>query len=77
MAQRILIKKGSEGSSSTIEGGPLTVPFHTLLVNEPGEGEGDFVLTAEMLLHDLAECVWDAIENTEMIKAKERNNYQN
>jgi predicted Zn-dependent protease len=28
-------------------------------------------------LHDLAECVWDAIENTEMIKAKERNNYQN
>jgi hypothetical protein len=27
-------------------------------------------------LHDLAECVWDAIENTEMIKAKERNNYQ-
>jgi hypothetical protein len=76
MAQRILIKKGRDGSSPTIEGGPLTVPFHTLLLNEPGEGEGDFVLTAEMLLHDLAECVWDAIENTEMIKAKERNNYQ-
>lgn len=76
IAQRILIKKGRDGSSPTIEGGPLTVPFHTLLLDEPGEGEGDFVLTAKMLLHDLAECVWDAIEDTEMIKAKEMNNHQ-
>jgi hypothetical protein len=45
-------------------------------LNEPGEGEGDFVLTDDMLLHDLADCVWDAIDNAEMIKTKERSNDQ-
>ncbi|KAJ5890447.1 uncharacterized protein N7473_006675 [Penicillium subrubescens] len=63
LTQRILIKEGRDGSGPTIEGGPLTVPFHTLLLKEPGEGEGDFVFTADMLLNDLADCVWDAIEN--------------
>ncbi|KAJ5178137.1 uncharacterized protein N7500_000836 [Penicillium coprophilum] len=76
MNQRILIKKGRDGASPTIEGGPLTVPFHNLLLDEPGEGEGDFVFTAEMLLHDLAEPVWNAIEDAEMIKAKERNTHR-
>lgn len=74
MTQRILMKRGRNGSSPTIKGAPLTVPFRTLLLDEAGEGEGDFVLTAEMLLHDLGECVWDAIDDAEMIKAKERNN---
>ncbi|KAF3385191.1 hypothetical protein F1880_001825 [Penicillium rolfsii] len=77
MTQRILIKKGRDGSGPTIEGGPLTVPFHTLLLKEPGEGEGDFVFTADMLLHDLADEIWDAIENAEFIKAKKRSNDQN
>ncbi|KAJ5607352.1 hypothetical protein N7537_003971 [Penicillium hordei] len=75
MTQRILITRGRDGSSPTIEGEPLTIPFHTLLLDEPGEGEGDFVFTAEMLLHDLAEPVWDAIDDAEMIKAKKRNNH--
>lgn len=75
MAQRILIKRGRDGSSPTVEGGPLTIPFYALLLDEPGEGEGDFVLTAEMLLHDLAEPVWDSIDDAEMIKAKKRNNH--
>jgi hypothetical protein len=75
MTQRILITRGKDGSSPTIIGGPLTIPFHTLLLDEPGEGEGDFVFTAEMLLHDLAEPVWDAIYDAETIKAKERNNH--
>lgn len=74
MAQRILMKRGRNGSSPTVEGAPLTIPFQTMLLDEPGEGEGDFVLTAEMLLHDLGECVWDAIDDAEMIKAKEGNN---
>lgn len=75
MTQRILIKKGRNGSNPSIEGGPLTIPFHALLLNQPGEGEGDFVFTAEMLLHDLAERVWDAIDDAETIKTKKRENH--
>lgn len=74
ITQRILITRGRNGSSPTIEGEPLIIPFQTLLLNEPGEGEGDFVFTAEMLLRDLAEPVWDAIDDAETIKAKKRNN---
>ncbi|KAJ5954396.1 hypothetical protein N7501_008675 [Penicillium viridicatum] len=74
MTRRILITRGRDGSSHTIEGEPLTIPFHTLLLDEPGEGEGDFVFTAEMLLQDLAEPIWDAIDQAEAIKAKKRNN---
>ena len=72
IAQRVLFKRGRDGSGPTIDGEGLTIPFHTLLLDEPGEGEGDFVLTAEMLLHDLAERVWDAIEDAERIQAKKR-----
>lgn len=75
MTQRILIKKGRNGSNPSIEGGPLTIPFHALLLNQLGEGEGDFVFTAEMLLHDLAERVWDAIDDVETIKTKKRENH--
>jgi hypothetical protein len=74
MTRRIRFTRGRDGSSPTIEGEPLTIPFHTLLLDEPGEGEGDFVFTAEMLLHGLAERVWDAIDDAEMFKAKKRNN---
>lgn len=42
MTQRILITRSKNGSSPTIEGDPLTIPFHTLLLNEPGQGEDDF-----------------------------------
>lgn len=75
MTRKILITRGRDGSSPTIKGGPLTIPFHTLLLDEPGEGEGDFVFTTEMLLHDLAEPIWDAIDDAEMIKAKKSNNH--
>ena len=75
MTQRILIKRGRNGSNPSIEGDHLTIPFHALLFNQPGEGEGDFVFTAEMLLHDLAERVWDAIDDVETIKTKKRENH--
>lgn len=70
IAQRVLFKRGRDGSAPTIKGEGLTIPFHTLLSDEPGVGERDFVLTAEMLLHDLAERVWDAIDDAETIQAK-------
>lgn len=71
VAQRVLLKRGRDGSGPTIEGEGLIIPFHTLLEDDPGDGQSDFVLTAEMLLHDLAERVWDAIDDAEMIQAKE------
>ncbi|KAJ5086745.1 hypothetical protein NUU61_008052 [Penicillium alfredii] len=71
VAQRVLFKRGRDESGSAIEGGGLTIPFHTLFLDEPGEGERDFVLTVDMLLLHLAGCVWDAIDDEE-IKARER-----
>jgi hypothetical protein len=71
VAQRVLLKRGRDGAGPTIEGEGLTIPFHTLLEDDPGDGQSDFALTAEMLLHDLAERVWDAIDDAEMIQTKE------
>lgn len=72
VAQRVLFKRGRDGSCHATEGEDLIIPFRTLLLAEPGEGEGDFVLTAEMLLHNLAERVWDAIDDAENIHARKR-----
>lgn len=72
LAQKVLIKRGRDGVSPTVEGAPLTIPFYALLLDEPGEGEGDFVLTAEMLLEDLAERVWNAIDKAKIIQAESR-----
>lgn len=69
---KITIKKGRGGADHVITGGDLTIPFATLLLDEPGEGEGDFVITADALLHDLAEPVWDAIYDVETIRQKEK-----
>ncbi|KAJ5453847.1 uncharacterized protein N7458_004803 [Penicillium daleae] len=63
MTQRIFITRGRDGSNPTIEGGDLIIPFHALMLEQPGEGEHDFVLTTELLLQDLAERVWVAIDN--------------
>lgn len=47
------------------------MPFQTLLLYEPGENESDFALTPEVLLPDLAECIWDAVESAETIQTKD------
>ncbi|OOQ83541.1 hypothetical protein PEBR_35430 [Penicillium brasilianum] len=70
MNQKIHLRRGKDGSSPSIEGGALTIPFRALLLDDPGEGEGDFVFTADMLLHDFAERIWFAIDNAESIEAK-------
>ena len=72
LVQRILVKKGRNGSRPFVEGGPLSIPFRALLLDEPGEGEGDFALTDDMLLNDLAEVVWGSVADTELAEAKKR-----
>jgi GAF domain-containing protein len=43
------------------------------MLEQPGEGEHDFVLTTELLLQDLAERVWAAIDEAQATKAKKSN----
>ena len=62
VSQRILVKKGKNGQPPTITGGDLVIPFKYLFLIEPGEGEGDFIFTEDMLLHDIADFVWRGIE---------------
>ncbi|KAJ6190929.1 hypothetical protein N7519_000950 [Penicillium mononematosum] len=62
VAQRILIERGGNGQEPTIQGGDLIIPFQHLLLNEPREGDWDFVITQDMLLHEFAELIWAAIE---------------
>ncbi|KAJ5291821.1 hypothetical protein N7478_001072 [Penicillium angulare] len=73
MAQRIFITRGRDGCNPTIEGGDLIIPFHALMLEQPREGEHDLVLTTELLLQDLAERVWVAIDQAQTIKAKNSN----
>ncbi|KAL3712254.1 [4Fe-4S] proteins maturation [Talaromyces marneffei ATCC 18224] len=70
MTHRILLKRGINGAGPTIEGGDLVIPFRSLLLDEPGEGEGDFVITADTMLRDFAERIWDGIDDAEAIKAQ-------
>ena len=62
VTQRILMKKGGNGQKPTIQGGDLIIPFQSLLLIEPREGEGDFVIAQDMLLYEFAELIWAAIE---------------
>ncbi|QKX63458.1 uncharacterized protein TRUGW13939_10628 [Talaromyces rugulosus] len=68
IAQKIVIKKGGNGKEPTIEGGSLIIPFKSLLLCEPGEGEDNFVFTEDMLIHDIADFIWVAIEKEEAEK---------
>ncbi|QKX59379.1 uncharacterized protein TRUGW13939_06513 [Talaromyces rugulosus] len=69
---RITIKRGQGGANSTITGGDLTIPFATMLLDQPGEGEGDLVITADALLHRVAGPIWDAIDDAEVIRGKKK-----
>lgn len=62
VTQRILMKRGGNGQKPTIQGGDLIIPFQSLLLIEPREGEGDFVIAQDMLLYEFAELIWAAIE---------------
>ncbi|KAJ5980112.1 hypothetical protein N7481_007410 [Penicillium waksmanii] len=73
MTQRIFITRGRDGCNPTIEGGDLIIPFHALMLEQAGDGEHDFVLTTELLLQDLAERVWAAIDKAQAIKANKSN----
>ncbi|QKX60802.1 uncharacterized protein TRUGW13939_07948 [Talaromyces rugulosus] len=69
VTQRILINRGANGNHS-IEGGGLIIPFETLLLAQPGQGEGDFIFTTEMLLDEWAVLIWAGIDEVKMAKAR-------
>ena len=70
IVQKISIKRGKKGQEPTITGGSLIIPFQSLLLEEPKEGEGDFVFNEDMLLHDIAEPIWDGIDREEAMKGE-------
>lgn len=78
--QRIFIKRWQNGNC-TIEGQHRLIPFESLLLTQLGEGEGDFVITTNTLLEDLAERVWvaadDEKKNTTLEKEARANDYRN
>jgi hypothetical protein len=74
--QRVFFKRGKDDSNPTIEGEGLIIPFQDLLLEQPGQGEGDFVFPAQMLLDDVVERVWWAIDDAEEIKARKKNTYR-
>ncbi|KAI2722764.1 hypothetical protein CBS147332_3693 [Penicillium roqueforti] len=65
VVQRVFFKRGRDGAGPTVEGKGITLPFRDVLLDTPGEGEGDFVLTSQKLLEDLAELIWDTIDQVE------------
>jgi hypothetical protein len=47
------------------------IPFASLLLEEPVQGDGGFVIiTTEALLHDVTELVWTAMDDEETIRQK-------
>jgi hypothetical protein len=69
VTQTILIKRVANGNHH-VEGGNFIIPFETLMLAEPGEGEGDFVFTTEVLLDELAELVWAAIDQIRVARGR-------
>ncbi|CDM38295.1 unnamed protein product [Penicillium roqueforti FM164] len=56
------LKRGKYGASPTVEGN--------------GQGGADFVLTSQMLLHDLAERVWITLDKAKKVKVPKENAHQ-
>lgn len=55
------------GQPPRVEGGDLVVYFKSLLLENPGAGEGDFILPRDELL-DIAEPVWAAMTAAEIAR---------
>jgi hypothetical protein len=66
--QKIVIKRGKNGSKHLVQGKGLTIPFAVMFLKEPGEKEHDFVLSNDVLLEDMAELIWKAMDDEEAIK---------
>lgn len=61
--QEIKIYRGKGGQAANIRGDELRIPFQHMLLRDPEEGERDFVITRDELLHDLADEIWWGIDH--------------
>ncbi|CRG84439.1 hypothetical protein PISL3812_01725 [Talaromyces islandicus] len=69
-AQEIKITR--ERGRPAIEGGDLVIPHSSMFGSIPEIEPRDFIFTAEMLLEDFAEFVWEAIDAAEVEKRGRR-----
>ncbi|KAK2756088.1 hypothetical protein FQN54_005495 [Arachnomyces sp. PD_36] len=59
--QNIAVYRGGNGQDPTVMmDGDLRIPFHELLLRNPGQGESDFTFTREDIL-EIATGTWDAM----------------
>lgn len=64
--QTVILKRNKDTGERTIDGPRLVIPFSSMFRDElPNEnkGEGDFVFTAEFLLDELAQIIWDELDD--------------
>lgn len=61
--QEIRIYRGNGGQAASLTGDELRIPFRHVMLRNPGPGEGDFVITRDELLHDLADAIWWGIDH--------------
>ncbi|KAK2776101.1 hypothetical protein FQN52_003833 [Onygenales sp. PD_12] len=62
--QDIKICRGTGGQeAANLMGEELRIPFQHMMLRDPGPGEGDFVITRDELLHDLADAIWYGMDH--------------
>ena len=49
---------GQAANLTNLTGDELRIPFRHMMLHDPGPGKGDFVITRDELLHDLADAIW-------------------
>ncbi|KAK2807835.1 hypothetical protein FQN50_005224 [Emmonsiellopsis sp. PD_5] len=63
VVQEIKICRGKGGQAANLTGDELRIPFQHMMLRDPGPGEGDFVITRDELLHDLADAIWYGMDH--------------
>ncbi|OJD21487.1 hypothetical protein ACJ73_07169 [Blastomyces percursus] len=61
--QKIKIYRGKGSQAANLTGDELRIPFRHMMLRDPRPGEGDFVITRDELLHDLADGIWWGIDH--------------
>ncbi|CRG83648.1 hypothetical protein PISL3812_01003 [Talaromyces islandicus] len=67
-----VFKRGPNGRDPLIEGDDITIPFASLVGENPGQGEGDFVFTKGLLRTEVVEPIWQALDAKKLQEADKK-----
>lgn len=68
----VVFKRGPNGRRPAIEGNDITIPFASLIGEHPEQGEGDFVFTRDLLLTEVVEPIWEALDAKKLEEADKK-----